>query len=45
MCSNRYYDTYEPDPIQILGAIIIYNAMGDNDGVVDANVIGGTPSV
>ena len=35
----------EPDPIQILGAITHLQCYGDNDGAVDANVIGGTPSV
>ena len=35
----------EPDPIQILGSITHLECYGDNDGAVDANVIGGTPSV
>ncbi|MFL2576980.1 MAG: T9SS type A sorting domain-containing protein [Flavobacteriales bacterium] len=35
----------EPDPIQILGSITHLQCYGDNDGAVDANVIGGTPSV
>ena len=34
----------EPDPIQILGSITHVLCFGDNDGAVDANVIGGTPS-
>ena len=34
----------EPDTIQILGSITHILCFGDNDGAVDANVIGGTPS-
>ena len=34
----------EPAPLEILGAITHLQCYGDNDGAVDATVIGGTPS-